>query len=59
MTIFFFESYGPEIHLKLHILCKGRILKLFRLFRVKKNFYKFSFFGFFRTSGVMDFLKND
>ena len=60
MTLFFFDSYGPEINLKLHKWCCGRILKLFRLFRAKNKFcINFSFFEFFRISGVMDFLIND
>ena len=37
-----------------------RILKHFRLFPVKKIFYKnFRFLKFFRRSGVIDLLKND
>ena len=60
MTLFFFDSYGPEINLKLHKWCCGRILKLFRLFRAKNKFcINFSFFEFFCISGVMDFLIND
>ena len=47
ITKFFFESYGPEIHWKLHKWCCGRILKLFRLFRAKKNLYKFLIFWVF------------
>ena len=48
MTKFFFESYGPEIHWKLHKWCCGRILKLFRLFRGKKKIgYKFLIFWVF------------
>ena len=59
ITKFFFESYGPEIHWKLHKWCCGRILKLFRLFRAKNKFcINFSFFEFFCISGVMDSLKN-
>ena len=59
MTKFFYESYWPEIHRKLHKWCCKRILKLFRLFRAKKKFcMNFSFFEFFCISGVMDFLKN-
>ena len=55
ITKFFFETYGPEIHQKLHKWCCGRILKLFRLFRAKKNLcINFSFFEFFCISGVME-----
>ena len=60
MTKFFFESYGPESHWKLHKWCCGRILEVFRLFRAKNKFcINFSFFEFFCISGVMDFLWND
>ena len=42
ITKFFFESYGPEIHRKLHKWCCKRILKLFRMFRAtKKILYQF------------------
>ena len=56
ITKFFFESYGPEIHQKLHKWCCRRILKLFRLFQAKKKFWiNFSFFEFFCIPGVMHF----
>ena len=56
MTKFFYETYGPEIHGKLHKWCCGCTLKLFRLFRPKNKFcINFSFFEFFFISGVMDF----
>ena len=59
MTKFFFESYGPEIHWKLHKWCCKRILKLFRLFRAKNKFcINFLFFEFFCISRVMEFLTN-
>ena len=58
ITKFFFETYGPEIHQKLHKWCCGRFLKLFRLFRAKKKFcINFSFFEFFCISGVMHFFR--
>ena len=60
MIKFFFESYRPEIHRKLHKWCCGHIIKLFRLFQAKNKFcINFSFFEFFCISGVMDFLIND
>ena len=59
ITKFFYESYWPEIHRKLQKWCCGRILKLFRLFRGKKQFcINFSFFEFFYIWWVMDLLKN-
>ena len=39
MTNFFFERYGPEIFRGLHKWCCERILRRFRLFRGKKNFF--------------------
>ena len=52
ITKIFFKSYGPEIHRKLHKWCCGRILKLFRLFRGKKNFVSIShFLSFFAYPG--------
>ena len=48
ITKFFFESYGPEIHWKLHKWCCGCTLKLFRSFRAKNKFsINFSFLSFF------------
>ena len=48
MTNFFFERYGPEIFRGLHKWCCERILKRFRLFRGKKNFFlKICFFWLF------------
>ena len=40
MTNFFFERYWPEICRGLHKWCCERILRRFRLFRAKKNFFK-------------------
>ena len=60
MTNFFFERYGPEIFRGLSKWCCERILRRFRLFRAKKNFFwKFAIFWLFCISGVTDFLKND
>ena len=39
MTNYFFERYGPEICRGLHKWCCERILRHFRLFRAKKNFF--------------------
>ena len=48
MTNFFFERYGPEIFRGLHQWCCERILRRFRLFRGKKNFFlKTCFFWLF------------
>ena len=59
ITKFFFESYRPEIHRKLHQWCCGSILKLSRLFRATNKFcIIFSLFEFFWISGVMEILKN-
>ena len=59
MTNYFFERYWPEICRGLHKWCYERILRRFRLFRAKKNFFEnFQFFYFFCISGVTDFLKN-
>ena len=58
MTNFFFERYRPEICRALHKWCCERILRCFRLFRGKKNFFKnWKFFDFFCISGVTDFSK--
>ena len=60
MTNFFFERYGPAIFRGLNKWCCERILRRFRLFRGKKNFFlKTCFFDFFCISGVTDFFKND
>ena len=40
MTNFFFERYLPEICRGLHKWCCERILRRFRLFRAKKNFFE-------------------
>ena len=40
MTNFFFERYWPEIYRGLHKWCCERILRRFRLFRAKKNFFE-------------------
>ena len=59
MANYFFEKYRPEIFGGLHKLYCERILKRFRLFRVKKFFFKnWKFFDFFCISGVTDFLEN-
>ena len=56
MTNFFFERYRPEICRGLHKWCCKRILRCFRSFRAKKNFFKnWKFFDFFCISGVTDF----
>ena len=56
MTNFFFERYRPEICRGLHKWCCERILRCFRSFRAKKNFFKnWKFFDFFCISGVTDF----
>ena len=60
MTNYFFERYRPEICCGLHKWCCERILRLFRSFRAKKNFFEgCQFFFLFFISGVTDFLKND
>ena len=60
MTTFFFERYGPAIFRGLNKWCCERVLRRFRLFRGKKNFFlKTCFFDFFCISGVTDFLKNE
>ena len=60
MIKFFFESYRPEIHRKLHNSCCERIVKLFLVVSSQNKFcINFSFFEFFRISRVMDFLIND
>ena len=60
MANYFFEKYRPEICRGLHKWCCERILRCFRSFRAKKNFFKnWKFFDFFCISGVTDFLKND
>ena len=52
MTNFFFERYRPEIFRGLHKWCCERILRHFRLFRAKKNFFKnWKFFYFFAYPG--------
>ena len=59
MTNYFFERYWPEICRGLHKWCCERILRHFRLFRAKKNFFEnWQFFYFFCISGFTDFLKN-
>ena len=58
MTNYFFERYWPEICRGLHKWCCERILRHFRLFRAKKNFFEnWQFFYFFCISGFTDFLK--
>ena len=61
-TNYLFERYRPEICrvANIHKWCCERILRRFRLFRVKKNFFqKLEFFDFFCICRVTDFLKND
>ena len=58
ITMLFFEHYGPEVHRKLQKWCCGRILKLFRLFRAKKNFVEIPhFLSFFAYPGSWNFWK--
>ena len=48
MANYFFERYGPAIFRGLHKWCCERILRRFRLFRAKKNFFlKTCFFWLF------------
>ena len=61
-TNYLFERYRPEICrvANIHKWCCERILRRFRLFRVKKFCSKnWKFSDFFCISGVTDFLKND
>ena len=52
MTNFFFERYRPEICRGLHKWCSERILRRFRLFRVKNFFLKIrDFLTFFACPG--------